>query len=274
MNKFFIDLADSVTTLFAKGRLIVGLEDFDYTEDFVDQLYSRMYGLPIDEVVVINHGIIDSSAKSNSIKLKGLNFKESKSDREALMHILDVLKIPTYDFIEFASFYTVIQEEAIVIEQIDQKFNVIANLADRAYVEICTEDNVYDVVRAMQNKYQITKLIDLNTYVVPGYLAYFKNSDLLKDDRDALVSLTRFGFTMTEIAISSGSIKNLVFTDEKAFVSEKVKEDLGNESLKLDDFNITQTGEIVRDLSDDTDTKDRKSTKSKRNSKDKRRSNL
>jgi hypothetical protein len=147
---------------------------------------------------------------------------ESKSDRDAIVHLLEVLQIGDYEVIEYASLYASLGGPLIAIEEIDNKFNIIAVNGNDSCVEICTQDNLYNTVAAMRNRYQISNVVNLNSYISNELVSYFANAEALMGDRKALIELTVFGFAMTDKAFSLGNIRNLQFSNDEVVEPESI----------------------------------------------------
>lgn len=112
MNKILLDLDDSIRLLVLKNETIIMLEEYDYSHETLNELYTKMITLSVEEVVVITHNVWSSCAYAGSCI--ALEFEEliktplsnvSKQDITKIIDIANKAGIEKVHFIEKIGYF-------------------------------------------------------------------------------------------------------------------------------------------------------------------------
>ena len=211
MNNFFIDLSDKVSVALCSDRCLINFEDFDYSECLLDELYARINGIDIDELIVILHG--EPNVQKDSIKVDGVPYGESKNDFEAIKHLCKAAGIPNCVFIEYSGIFAN-KNPAIIVEKVDGAFRVTTKTAKVNDVQVCSSDFLISTLKGLKNRYAIDDIKEADTFIDMNLLAYYKNLDIL-DSKDTVLfaELTIFAYAMTKIANDLYKVPENTFLD-------------------------------------------------------------
>lgn len=220
MIRAFVDLAENVAILLAKDRKIVYYEDFDYSSETLDVIFSKLTGLGIEEASVTLHGSVSEKLSDGDVAVANAFAKESYKDYRALIHMFSALGVPTVFFYEFAGYYMFgIENQTLLVDQDNSQFKLIAYTDRIQYTSITTEVNLRQQALTVCNKYQLTKIVDVNSLVYDKLVGYFENADSVKPELRHRLAL--FAYTMTTDS-EAYRVQNLSIDGHKVEVSATV----------------------------------------------------
>lgn len=201
MVRVFIDLASNIALVLVKDNRIAYYEDFDYTVNVLDVLYSKLQDLKVEEAIVVLHGVIADKTELWDWEQKGLKVRESRADFDAFRHLFGALMIPKVFFYEFAGYYmTQATGRVLFVDQDDSQYQLLVYTDGFTQSQIVTSGNLQQSVRTLCNKYSLNHIVDVKNLVVPQFLEYFQNVQDVPEDVYPRISL--FAFTVTSASES------------------------------------------------------------------------
>lgn len=196
MVRVFIDLSSNIALIVAKDNYIAYYEDLDYTVNVLDVLYSKLQNVPVDEAIVVMHGVVSEKNEICDLEFNGLQVRESIRDFDAFKHLFGALTVPKVFFYEFAGYYAMqATGRMLFVDQDDSQYQLLVFNEGFVQSQTVTYSNLQQCVRTLRNKYSIEEVVDVKNLVVPKLVHYFANYQEVPEDLQPRLSL--FAFTLT-----------------------------------------------------------------------------
>lgn len=189
MIKCCVILEEYVGIYLFKDKYVVATELFDYGSDVLNVIfnYLKQYNVSVLNVVMSSYltsEVYREVVLVNEYSIDDKHFYEyvSEIDVDKIRHLATVAKVPEINFYGSVSCNTKLSDKAIVVDQVDNMFSVLAvvdgELKATAY---CRESNLKSILLNMSAKYQITDFIDVKNYINPERLEYFSNYTMVTE---------------------------------------------------------------------------------------------
>lgn len=234
---------DAISVFLFKDSYIIAIENFDYGQESLNTIFNYLKQYNVSKLEVIMTSYVSAEIYREVVivqrfKLGNREYYEYVAEPDVckIKQLACTARVPEVNFYGSISYALSIVQNGIIVDQSDGMFSVIAVMEGRCVaLSCCREVNLNSVLLGAVQKWSLTTLIDVKSFIDPTKLEYFSNYTMITE-------LSMLPFLTTCSYVLTGCVPAINCTNTNKTVENNINGFVESEKAKSSQVNLVSAG--------------------------------